>query len=403
MDLKTYLLEILKNYDNEKNKEFKSNELANFVRNQVVNTIPSIILGNDLEVRASCGQSKWALVPWMGLFNKNISTSAQKGYYIVFLFRSDMKGVYLSLNQGYTFFKTRFKHNFPKQKIKEVGNYWKSNLKFIKKEDTFGFTTNPINLIGDSIVKTDLPEGYELGNIYSKYYSFDYLSNSDNNELLYDLKHIIEVFNELIACLINEKDFVKTNDQIINNDKYNESNHELINNKYSDEMTLGIETKIPNDQKLKKIDHVVKISKHDYVKELSENIKLGLETEDLVVANEKERLDKDPNVYDFGVHHISKDCGDGYGYDIETIIFNDRGEIIKRLFIEVKATAETKETPFFMSKNEIQIAKKKGEDYLIYRLYRNEAETAKFNFYIIRNPYRYLNFKPINYIVYPKK
>ena len=47
----------------------------------------------------------WAQLPWIAIFNPKITKSAQSGYYIVYLFREDMKGVYISLNQGVTEYK----------------------------------------------------------------------------------------------------------------------------------------------------------------------------------------------------------------------------------------------------------------------------------------------------------
>ncbi|MDI5789132.1 DUF3578 domain-containing protein [Bacillus licheniformis] len=38
-------------------------------------------------------------------FLKNLTTSATRGYYIVYLFSADGSGVYVSLNQGWTYFK----------------------------------------------------------------------------------------------------------------------------------------------------------------------------------------------------------------------------------------------------------------------------------------------------------
>ena len=42
------------------------------------------------------------MVPWVTTFNTNITKSTQKGYYIVYLFHPEGKGVYLSLNQGWS-------------------------------------------------------------------------------------------------------------------------------------------------------------------------------------------------------------------------------------------------------------------------------------------------------------
>jgi hypothetical protein len=59
----------------------------------------------DFNVAGSIGRGAIAQVPWVGVFNKKITTSAQDGYYIVLLFSEDMSGCFLSLNQGVTAFR----------------------------------------------------------------------------------------------------------------------------------------------------------------------------------------------------------------------------------------------------------------------------------------------------------
>ena len=39
--------------------------------------------------------------PWIAILDKDITTSTREGVYIVFLFSSDYKHIYLTLNQGY--------------------------------------------------------------------------------------------------------------------------------------------------------------------------------------------------------------------------------------------------------------------------------------------------------------
>ena len=61
----------------------------------------------DYRVYGSVGQINFpfARIPWVAALHREITTSTERGYYIVFLFREDMTGCVLSLNQGYTQFK----------------------------------------------------------------------------------------------------------------------------------------------------------------------------------------------------------------------------------------------------------------------------------------------------------
>ena len=55
-----------------------------------------------LKVSWSAGQGAWSRVPMISLMDERETSSTQDGVYVVFLFREDMSGVYLSWNQGVT-------------------------------------------------------------------------------------------------------------------------------------------------------------------------------------------------------------------------------------------------------------------------------------------------------------
>jgi 5-methylcytosine-specific restriction protein B len=57
--------------------------------------------GNYL-VKSSMGRGNWATVPWIAVMDPRETRTTQRGLYVVYLFRSDMSGVYLTLNQGVT-------------------------------------------------------------------------------------------------------------------------------------------------------------------------------------------------------------------------------------------------------------------------------------------------------------
>jgi hypothetical protein len=55
-----------------------------------------------LKVVPSYGKGNWAKVPWLSLLDSRETMSTKAGVYVVYLFRQDMSGVYLTLNQGVT-------------------------------------------------------------------------------------------------------------------------------------------------------------------------------------------------------------------------------------------------------------------------------------------------------------
>jgi hypothetical protein len=105
--------------------------------------------------------------------------------------------------------------------------------------------------------------------------------------------------------------------------------------------------------------------KFDVAKRDAKNRELGKAGEEFVIAIEQSRL------RDLGMHRqaadvtwISRDQGDGLGYDIRS--FDDCGE---QIFIEVKTTRGEINTPFFVSERERAVAEKKGYKYRLYRVF----------------------------------
>ena len=100
------------------------------------------------------------------------------------------------------------------------------------------------------------------------------------------------------------------------------------------------------------------------------------------------------------VIHLSAKQGDGFGYDIESV--NKEG---KTIFIEVKTTTGSVETPFYMSVNEKSFFEenKKNNAY-IYRVYNFNPETSHGLIKIIsaKDLFENYNFDPISFIVTPK-
>lgn len=111
--------------------------------------------------------------------------------------------------------------------------------------------------------------------------------------------------------------------------------------------------------------HAKKGIKRDYLDREARNASLGQAGEEFVVEYERLRL------YDAGkkrlaekVDHVAASKGDGLGYDV--LSFDTTG---RELFIEVKTTAFGKDTPFFISKNEVEFSKAFPSDFHLYRLF----------------------------------
>jgi hypothetical protein len=105
--------------------------------------------------------------------------------------------------------------------------------------------------------------------------------------------------------------------------------------------------------------------KRDYIAREARNSTLGIAGEEFVVRFEHWRLNKlGKNKLAERVEHVSQTKGDGLGYDV--LSFDTDG---KERFIEVKTTAFGKETPFFVTRNELDFSKDASDNFVLCRLF----------------------------------
>ncbi len=112
---------------------------------------------------------------------------------------------------------------------------------------------------------------------------------------------------------------------------------------------------------------------------LEANSIAGAKAEEFVLAYEKKRINNT------GLREKIKQISDvdvGAGYDIVSFESNDSVSFDR--FIEVKAV--TRQLGFFWSKNELEIAKLKGEQYYLYLVDLSKIGMPEYNPVIIPNP-----------------
>ena len=188
---KSALQSVMRGYGEESLREFSGNPLAGFIRNGLRNVIAGYVHEEDsrLLVKGSAGQGRWVKGPWVGIFDPVITSGAQRGYYPCYLFREDMRGVYLSLNQGMT----------------EVRGQYKSDAKTALRARAANFRA----LLGPQMVdfperEIDLAPGspsndtafYEAGNICAIYYSLEGVP--PDSELISDLRGMVQLYRQLV-------------------------------------------------------------------------------------------------------------------------------------------------------------------------------------------------------------
>lgn len=105
--------------------------------------------------------------------------------------------------------------------------------------------------------------------------------------------------------------------------------------------------------------------KTNYLEKEQNNRILGELGESFVIEYEKARLINEGknNLVD-KIEWVSKEVGDGLGYDILSKNRNGTDR-----FIEVKTTKLSKETPIYLSRNELTFSTTKAKDFYLYRVF----------------------------------
>jgi hypothetical protein len=157
-------------------------EVSDIITKTIPNSLVNYLDNEIFIVNGSVGKGRATKTPWIAILDKEITTSTREGVYIVFLFSSDYKHVYLTLNQG-----TTVPGQFgPRLGKKEVAN----NSKRIR---------NLLN-INDVVLKTDgkadiADERYKEGAIY--YTLWDVNDEVQGEKLLNQYLEIYKKYKEL--------------------------------------------------------------------------------------------------------------------------------------------------------------------------------------------------------------
>lgn len=113
---------------------------------------------------------------------------------------------------------------------------------------------------------------------------------------------------------------------------------------------------------------------HNYLETEARNRSLGRAGEELVLRFEHERLWRaGKHSLADRIEHVARTQGDGLGYDIQS--FEEDG---KERLIEVKTTRFGALTPFFATRNEVEVSEERGSDYQLYRLFSFRTQPRLF-------------------------
>jgi 5-methylcytosine-specific restriction enzyme A len=165
----------------------KDNKFANYTRTDAIELVENVLQREDLKVSISVGQGNWAEIPWIGIFNPEITETATAGIYVVYLFSADMRSVYLCQGQGVTSVKNEFGKGYRSELLR------RSDLIRSRVPDySSSFNAGEVDLLGT----TTLAKSYESAVAYFKHYQLDQLPTEDT--LQHDLSKMIGLYDQLV-------------------------------------------------------------------------------------------------------------------------------------------------------------------------------------------------------------
>ena len=241
MNLSNMIAEAAIQYPKSKNESFAGAKIGLVIKNEIPEAMRNkLSLTSDYIIKGSIGNGQFASIPWIAIMDKDITTSTKAGVYSVFLFSSGGERIYLTLNQGVTYFSEN------KYKESEIKNISSDMLKKFPSSKALD-----IKIKLDS--NTVLGKGYETTTVSA----FEYdTSDMPTEEILLDnLRSLLDDYSKIKKKFIDTgKDFKKFYSAIIEKDaskKYIEFKYLLkrfveqgninIKDKINRKTTLGIE------------------------------------------------------------------------------------------------------------------------------------------------------------------
>ncbi|RWZ59873.1 DUF3578 domain-containing protein [Halobacillus fulvus] len=243
-------ISVLENYQ----KYYRAREANKDVEKLITMAIPREIsrklsLSNDqYTTNGSVGMGNTTITPWISIFDKDITESAQQGFYIVFLFRGDMSGFYLSINQGTTYIGKKFKGRKPKNKMRSVATFLRENL-------DLPLSDFPLETI-DLVSHTTNAKNYEAANICAKFYD---LERGFSEEM------IIDDISKALTGLADIKKFIgnRSLNKVLNDIIYED---QISDTKFQEDILISKSSTTPNEPQRPTEKTVGGVTKSKYIR-----------------------------------------------------------------------------------------------------------------------------------------
>lgn len=199
--MKDYILRFVQECPDAKKQVFANNPYGVFVRTEIPEALydTGIVNRQKYLITASVGAGNWAMIPWICIFDRSITTSATKGVYIVYLLSKDSKRLYLTFNQGCT----DIRNQHSKRETIQIMHQKADEIRGFVSDH--GFVSACDIDLGDHL--TDLGDMYREGTIFYKQYDVNSLPGEE--ELRDDLSRMMSIYAEYVRGPQIDKRFGK--------------------------------------------------------------------------------------------------------------------------------------------------------------------------------------------------
>jgi MrcB-like, N-terminal domain len=222
---RSLLLQVMRDYIEAKNGPFSGHYLGRVLRRDLPGEINSFsfIQNGDYIIKGSVGQGNWAAIPWLAIMNTHVTTSTQRGVYIVYLFSEDMKVLYLTIAQGV--------EETPKDEMIKINNIIRKSIEM-----------NPRFKKDDNIILGESKKAKEYEKSVAAYIPYSIHDFPSEEQLISDLKKMIHYYEEFINLEKN----IKTPDSETSKKKDKNQEYQLIHHIHKYITTKGYYYSIEN-------------------------------------------------------------------------------------------------------------------------------------------------------------
>jgi len=85
-----------------RSETFKTHSLAARIKHEWRDAVAAVVDDDSYKIEGSPGKGRWAESVWLGVFDRTVTETAQRGFYVVYLVAPDGSRTFLSLEQGTT-------------------------------------------------------------------------------------------------------------------------------------------------------------------------------------------------------------------------------------------------------------------------------------------------------------